>query len=291
MEKEIFDILILGGGVAGITASIYAKRRNKKVAIIEEMLVGGQLASINEIENFPSYDNVSGFELMQNFQKQIKYNEIQIINDIVQNVNFEKEIKEIICKNKVYYAKSVIIATGLTHKKLGQNEDIFLGHGVSYCAICDANFYKKQDVCVVSKKGSGILGALQLADVCNKVYLLDSEDMTIYAKACPKKNIEVISNANISEIYGNMKVEGVKYLKGSKMETLSISAVFIELGKQPLTEIYKDKLKLDASGYILTNEKMETSVKGVFACGDIRAGILKQLVTACADGAIAGQYA
>ena len=269
MENEVFDVLILGGGVAGVTASVYAKRRNKKVAIVEEMLIGGQLASINEIENFPSYDKVTGFELMQNFQKQVKYNEIPVFGDVVEKVDFSKDIKVVFGKRNKFFAKSVIIATGLTYKKLGKNEDEFLGRGVSYCAICDANFYKNQEVAVVSKKGSGILGALQLADVCKKVYLLDSEDMTIYAKACPKKNIEVISNVEIINILGEGKVNEVEFKVNDNVEKLKLSALFIELGKRPLTDIYK----------------------GVFACGDIRAGVLKQLVSACADGAIAGQFA
>lgn len=291
MENEVFDILILGGGVAGVTASVYAKRRNKKVAIVEEMLIGGQLASINEIENFPSYDKVTGFELMQNFQKQVKYNEIPVFSDVIEKVDFSKDIKVVFGKRNKFFAKSVIIATGLTYKKLGKNEDEFLGRGVSYCAICDANFYKNQEVAVVSKKGSGILGALQLADVCKKVYFLDSEDMTIYAKACPKKNIEVISNVEIINILGEGKVDEVEFKVNDNVEKLKLSALFIELGKRPLTDIYKSVLKLDDNGYIVTNEKMETSVKGVFACGDIRAGVLKQLVSACADGAIAGQFA
>ena len=265
MKKEVFDILIIGGGVAGITASIYAKRRNKKVAIIEPFLLGGQLAQIEKIENFPSYEVISGFELMQNFQKQVQNLGIKVISDEITNVKFT-ELKELVGKKQTYYAKSVIIATGLSSNKLGKNEDEFLGRGVSYCVTCDANFYKNQVVAVASKKGSGILGALQLADVCKKVYLLDSEDMTIYAKACPKKNIEVISNVEIINI-------------------------FIELGKKPQTEMFKDILELDSQGYILTNDRMETSVKGVFACGDIRSNSLKQLVVACGEGAIAGQYA
>lgn len=287
MKKEVFDILIIGGGVAGITASIYAKRRNKKVAIIEPFLLGGQLAQIEKIENFPSYEVISGFELMQNFQKQVQNLGIKVISDEIVGVKFS-ELKELVGKKQTYYAKSVIIATGLSSNKLGKNEDEFLGRGVSYCVTCDANFYKNQVVAVASKKGSGILGALELSDICEKVYLLDSEDINKYAENCPKKNIEVCSNVHIEKLVGENKLEKIEL---ENADFLAVSALFIELGKKPQTEMFKDILELDNQGYILTNDRMETSVKGVFACGDIRSNSLKQLVVACGEGAIAGQYA
>lgn len=287
MKKEVFDILIIGGGVAGITASIYAKRRNKKVAIIEPFLLGGQLAQIEKIENFPSYEVISGFELMQNFQKQVQNLGIKVISDEITDVKFTK-LKELVGKKQTYYAKSVIIATGLSSNKLGKNEDEFLGRGVSYCVTCDANFYKNQVVAVASRKGSGILGALELSDICEKVYLLDSEDINKYAENCPKKNIEVCSNVHIEKLVGENKLEKIEL---ENADFLAVSALFIELGKKPQTEMFKDILELDSQGYILTNDRMETSVKGVFACGDIRSNSLKQLVVACGEGAIAGQYA
>lgn len=287
MKKEVFDILIIGGGVAGITASIYAKRRNKKVAIIEPFLLGGQLAQIEKIENFPSYEVISGFELMQNFQKQVQNFGIKVISDEITDVKFTK-LKELVGKKQTYYAKSVIIATGLSSNKLGKNEDEFLGRGVSYCVTCDANFYKNQVVAVASRKGSGILGALELSDICEKVYLLDSEDINKYAENCPKKNIEVCSNVHIEKLVGENKLEKIEL---ENADFLAVSALFIELGKKPQTEMFKDILELDSQGYILTNDRMETSVKGVFACGDIRSNSLKQLVVACGEGAIAGQYA
>ena len=287
MKKEVFDILIIGGGVAGITASIYAKRRNKKVAIIEPFLLGGQLAQIEKIENFPTYPLISGFELMQNFQKQVQNFGIKVISDEIVGVKFS-ELKELVGKKQTYYAKSVIIATGLSSNKLGKNEDEFLGRGVSYCVTCDANFYKNQVVAVASRKGSGILGALELSDICEKVYLLDSEDINKYAENCPKKNIEVCSNVHIEKLVGENKLEKIEL---ENADFLAVSALFIELGKKPQIEMFKDILELDSQGYILTNDRMETSVKGVFACGDIRSNSLKQLVVACGEGAIAGQYA
>ena len=148
--------------------------------------------------------------------------------------------------------------------------------------------YKNQIIAVASKSGSGILGALELSEICEKVYLLDSEDMHKYAENCPKKNIEVCSNVHIEKLIGENKLEKVDLENG---KTVEVSALFIELGKKPQTDMFKGILELDSQGYILTNDKMETSIKGVFACGDIRANALKQLVVACGEGAIAGQYA
>ena len=285
-----FDVLVLGGGVGGMMSAIYAKRRGKNVAIIEEMMLGGVLWSIEKIENFPSYSEVSGATLAENFIKQIKHLGVVSISDEIIDVDFSAENKILVGKKEKYSAKSVIIASGLTYNKLGSNEDEFLGRGVSYCAVCDANFYKNKDVAVASKKGSGIKGALELAEVCKSVTILDSEDMSIYAKHNKNEKIKIISNVKALKVVGEKKLESVTFKVEDKEEKIVTSALFVELGKKPNTSLFK-ALKLDENGYILTNDFMETSIKGVFAVGDIRAGKLKQLVCACSDGAIAGQNA
>ena len=283
-----FDVLVLGGGVGGMMSAIYAKRRGKNVAIVEEMMLGGVLWSIEKIENFPSYAEVSGAELAENFIKQIKHLGVEVINDEVVDVDFSAEKKVLVGKKERYSAKSVIIASGLSYNKLGSNEDEFLGRGVSYCAVCDANFYKDKDVAVASRKGSGIKGALDLAGVCKSVTILDSEDMSMYAKHNKNDKIKVLSLVKELKVEGKNFVEGVTFTVEGNEKSLPTSALFVELGKKPNTSLFKH-LKLDENGYILTNENMETSIKGVFAVGDIRAGKLKQLVCACSDGAIAGQ--
>lgn len=285
-----FDVLVLGGGAGGMMSAVYAKRRGLDVAIIESMMLGGTLWQIEKIENFPSYAEVSGAELAENFIKQIKHLGVELINDEVLDVDFSAEKKVLIGKKERYSAKSVIIASGLSYNKLGSNEDDFLGRGVSYCAVCDANFYKDKDVAVASRKGSGIKGALDLAGVCKSVTILDSEDLSVYAKHTKNEKIKVISNVKDLKVTGKNLVEGVTFKVEGKEEKIKTSALFVELGKKPNTMLFKD-LKLDENGYILTNDFMETSIKGVFAVGDIRAGKLKQLVCACSDGAIAGQNA
>lgn len=285
-----FDVLVLGGGVGGMMSAIYAKRRGKNVAIIEEMMLGGVLWSIEKIENFPSYAEVSGAALAENFIKQIKHLGVASISDEIIDVDFSSENKILVGKKEKYSAKSVIIASGLSYNKLGSNEDEFLGRGVSYCAVCDANFYKNKDVAVASKKGSGIKGALELANVCKSVTILDSEDMSMYAKHNKNDRIKVLSLVKELKVEGKNFVEGVTFTVEGNEKSLPTSALFVELGKKPNTSLFK-ALKLDENGYILTNDFMETSIKGVFAVGDIRAGKLKQLVCACSDGAIAGQNA
>ncbi len=287
---KMYDVLIIGGGVAGMSAAIYAKRRGKNVAIIEKFTLGGQVALLNRIENFPSQEEIDGFSLSQMFAKQIKHLEIEVIYDNITKVDFSGENKILYGKTE-YLCKSVIIATGLSSVELGKNENEYLGRGVSYCAVCDANFYKNQIVCVASKNGSGIKGALDLAGVCSKVVVLDSGDMSKYASVNKNEKIEVVSNVEIEKVEGKDVLNKVVAKVKGKEEVFDTSALFIELGKKPKTDIYKGILDMDERGFIKTDSNMRTSINGVFAVGDVRNGFLKQIVTGCSDGAIAGQLA
>ena len=289
--KEIYDVLIIGGGVAGMTAAIYAKRRGKNVAIIEKFALGGQVVSLTRIENFPSQSEIDGLSLSQMFSKQIKHLDVKVVFDDINKVDFSDKEKVLYGKKGQYCAKSIIIATGLSSVELGKNENEFLGRGVSYCAVCDANFYKNQTVCVASKGGSGIKGALDLAEVCSKVIVLDSGDMKRYASVNKNPKIQVFSNVEIEKVEGKDVVDSVEVKIAGEDEKIETSALFVELGKKPKTEIYQNVLELDDKGYIKTDANMRTSVDGVFAVEDVRCGFLKQIVTACSDGAIAGQLA
>lgn len=291
MKKEVFDVLIIGGGVAGITAGVYAKRRGKNVAIIEKFTLGGQVMSLPKIENFPSQQLIDGLSLVQMFSEQVKHLDIPVINDEILSVDFSGELKVLHGKRNPYYAKSVIIATGLSSVALGANEDDFLGKGVSFCAVCDANFFKNQVVCVASKNGSGIKATNHLAGVCSKVLLFDSGDLSNFAKMNKNTKIQVVSNAQILKIQGNNVVEKVVANVDGEDQIFDTNALFVELGKRAKTDIYAGILNLDSAGFVVTDECMRTNVPGVFAVGDVRSGQLKQIVTACNDGAIAGQLA
>ncbi len=286
-----------------MSAAIYAKRRGKNVAIIEKFALGGQVNTIPKIENFPSTISIDGVSLVQNFSKQIEGLGVEVIYDDIKKVDYEGEVKRVFGRKDEYCAKSVIIATGLTYVELGKNENEFLGRGVSYCAVCDAHFFRGKDVCVASKKGSGLKEALVLAEVCNHVSVLDSEDMSAYANVNKNKKIEVLSNVKIEKVVGKDVVEGVEVsiLNADKSESdkskiererkvIQTDALFVALGKKPDKTVFGG-VKVDSKGFVITNEKMQTSVSGVFAVGDVRSKELKQIVTACSDGAIAGQFA
>lgn len=286
MEK-VYDVLILGGGVAGMSAAIYAKRAGKSVAIIEKAALGGQVLQLEKIENFPSQPVIDGLTLASMFSKQIKSLDVEILRDEILFVDFSNENKLMKGRKGVYCSKNVIIATGIKSRELGIGEDKFLGQGVSFCAVCDANFYKNKPVCVASKRGSGIMAARYLCNVASKVTLLDSEDMSIFAAANKNEKIEIVSKCKINDVKQDDFGISINTETDGKNKNFSAAALFVELGKIPATNLFKGVLELDAKGFIITDENLQTSVAGVYAAGDVRNGKLKQIVTACADGALA----
>ncbi len=293
LQERSFDVVIVGGGVAGMTAAVYAKRRGKNVCIIEKFSLGGQVNIIPKIENFPSCSETDGYTLVQNFSKQIEHLNIEVLYDDIQKFSCTKAEKMLVGKRCIYRAKSVIIATGLSYVELGLNENDYLGKGVSYCAVCDANFFRGKEVCVASKNGGGLKEALVLAEVCSSVTVLDSGDLSVFAKANKNKKIEVVSNCKITKLIGEDVLTAVEFEHNAKTgdkQTIKTNALFVALGKKPDTSIFSG-VKVDEKGFILTDENMCTSINGVFAVGDVRSKGLKQIVTACADGAIAGQQA
>ena len=270
-----------------MTAAVYVKRAGKKVAIIEKFALGGQLSELGKIENFPSQAEIDGVSLAEMFRKQIKALEIEVIFDEIEKADISGQIKELCGKMGKYQSKSLIIATGMGYNTAGIGEEEFLGRGVSYCAVCDGNFFKGKVVGVLSKKGSGYKDAKYLSAMAKKVILIDSEDMSVLAKNNPVKNIEIVSKAKVKKLVGDDVIKAVD-LGDKKIE---LDGLFVSLGKTPATALFEGQLKLDKNGFVIVDEKMQSSVSGVYAVGDARAGVLKQLVTACADGAIAGTMA
>lgn len=290
MEK-IYDVLVLGGGVAGMSAAVYAKRAGKNVAIVERFALGGQVLQLDQIENFPSQTLIDGINLAQMFQKQVETLEIEILFDEIVSADLGAKIKDIEGKVGRYKAKSVVIATGLASVGLEINENDYLGRGVSFCATCDGNFFRRKVVAVASAGGSGLKDALYLSNLADKVYLLDSKDVEVLAKANKNDKIEIVSKVQIKAVEGGLKVEKLTCEVEGQSVQFEVDGLFVSLGKVPATKVFECAIKLDEKGFVETDEKMQTSLEGVYAVGDVRNGVLKQIVTACSDGAIAGQIA
>ena len=290
-------IAIIGGGVAGLSAAIYALRANAEVTLFEQFGLGGYTANLTEIHNYPSYAKIEGWELATNITKHAKSLGLtDVVRQRIDSLTRKQAGSfDIATAKQTYNFNAVVVATGTTRNKLGI-EDKYIGKGVSYCATCDGNFYKGQITAVVGGNKHAVSEALYLADLCETVYLLAPTDTIMLserkqAKLDSKTNIQIVYNATVTEIYGESKVEGLRYSLNGKQNNLAVSGIFISVGSSPATDfIHIDGLQLD-KGFIVVDDTCQSSVEGLFAAGDVTNGKLKQIVTACADGAKAGTYA
>ena len=296
----MFDVAIIGAGPSGLTASIYAARFNLKVAIFEHDAPGGQITRTESIKNYPGFKDIKGYELATNMFNQalelgVNYMPQQVTsvekNDdlfIIKSLEFNKE--------NVSYAKSIIIATGTKDNTLNlESEKKFYYKGISWCAICDGPLYKNQDVCVVGGGMSAISSSLTLSKFARKVYLVhrrssfkdESSDLELLKQ---KENVEILLNSRIIDFKGNDQLDEIVVLKKTNEKeesiTIPVKCVFECVGKVPNTAIFKGLIDLDDTGYIISDEEMKTSVKGIFACGDVRKKNVRQITTAVNDGAI-----
>ena len=295
MDK-IYDILVVGGGPAGVTSAIYAKRAGRDVAIIEKFVIGGQLSLIGEIENYPGFSSIAGDELAKDFRNHAKSLDIPFIYDDISDFDLAGDVKTVASKKQSYKAKAVILAMGSHPKELNiDGEKNFIGRGVSYCALCDGNFFKNQDVAVVGSGDSAVSDALYLSNICKNVYVLTKNQLKLnnYSEddLSERENIKVLKGAISKQIEGDNKVQILVYGKDGEESNLDVNAVFVAIGRKPDTDNLKDKINLNDRGFIETNDRMETSTKGVYACGDVRTSVIKQIATAVGDGAIAGNEA
>ncbi len=285
-----YDLMIIGSGPGGLTSAIYAARYNLNFLVIGE-LEGGAISEAHKICNFPTQNNITGFELTQQMSKHVKElgGEIKSQKVIeIKKINNNFTIKT---NKEEYKSKKIILATGRKKQKLNiQGENKFLGKGVSYCATCDAYFFKDKKVAVIGGGNSAITTALLLAEHAKKVYIIYRKDS--FSKSDPawisqlkkEKKIESIFNSEVSEIYGENSVKGIK-LKNNK--SLELEGIFVEIGYVP-DETFSKQLGLKTEkGYIVTDKKQKTSIEGVFAVGDITNNSLKQVITACGEGATA----
>lgn len=284
--QDIYDTIIIGAGMAGLSAALYLRRASKKVLILESTACGGQILKASNVENYPGIASISGYDLITSLVNQVKSLDCPIKMEKVLEITKEKRV---ITSKNTYQAKSIIIATGLIPKKLNiLLEDKFIGKGISYCATCDGAFFKEKVVAVVGGGNSAIEDTLYLSNIAKKVYLIHrreefrAEDINL-KKVKEKDNIEIILKANVLELQGQDVLESI-VLDNNK--TLNVDGLFIAIGSNPNTQIFQDLITLDETGFIVTHNDVETNIKGIYAIGDVRAKELRQLTTAVSDGAI-----
>lgn len=295
-KKKDYEILVVGGGPAGLTAAIYAKRAGRNVAVIEKFLPGGQLNLIGEIENYTGFKSVKGDELAFKMHEQVANLGVPFIYDEIVDYNFANDKKQVIGRENVYTADAIILAIGSNPRELKiEGESKFKGQGVSYCALCDGNFFKGKSVAVVGSGDSAFSDAIYLSSLAEKVYVLTKETLKLYNYAENElekyDNVAVIKGAISKEIIGENLIQTLIYEKDNKEEKIDVDGVFVAIGRTPDTHSLKDKLETTEKGFIIADNKMQTTQKGVFVCGDVREGNIKQIATAIGDGAVAGTEA
>lgn len=295
MQKA--DILIIGGGPAGMTAGLYGARGGYKTVLIEKMFAGGQIATTHLLENYPGFpQGIGGVEISMAMMEQAERFGLSVQYDTVEQLMLEGDTKTVVCTGETWQAPVVILCMGAQPRMLGvDKEESLRGCGVSYCATCDGAFYKKQRVAVVGGGDTACEDALYLAGMAEKVYLIHRRDELrasgiMRQRVMENEKIEVLWNTQVEELLGAGQLTGLK-LKGDHAGELTVSGVFVAVGTLPQTELVAGQLKLDAQGAIVTDTAMRTTIPGVYAAGDVRCTPLRQVVTAAADGAIAATEA
>ena len=290
----MYDIIVVGAGPAGLTAAIYGVRAHKKVLVLEATTYGGQILTTDNIENYPACPNISGFDFATTLYNQAKDLGALVKFEKVIDINDFKDYKEVITPKKTYQAKTIILATGADSRKLGiPKEDKFVGKGISYCATCDGNFFKKKVVAVVGGGNTALEEALYLTDIAKMVYLIHRRDEfrgedALVRKLKKKDNINFIYNSNVTKLNGKEKLESIEVTnKDGDVQTIEVAGLFVAVGRIPENQNFSKLIKLDENGYVIALENCHTNVEGIFVAGDNRVKLVRQLVTAESDGAVA----
>lgn len=299
MSMHVYDMIIIGGGPGGYTAALYAARAGMDAVVLEMLSAGGQMALTHQIDNYPGIVGIDGFSLGEKMQEIAESFGAKTEYAEVYSADLSADPKCVSTSEGDFYGQTVVIATGANPRELGApNEASLVGRGVSYCASCDGMFFKGKTVCVVGGGNTAAAEAVTLSRIAEKVYIIHRRDelraTKIYHDQLENiENIEFCWNSEIEDFIVDGKVKGVK-LKNTKtgeMSELICDGVFISIGRKPASEVFSSHVKCDDGGYIIADESTRTSVNGVYAVGDVRTKALRQVVTACADGAVAVHYA
>lgn len=296
MSETIYDVIIIGGGPAGYTAALYAARAGFKTVVIEKLSAGGQMCETMQIDNYPGFEQgIDGFSLGLKMQQGAERFGAETKRMQVVSVDLTEPIKTVNTDNGSVHGKCVIIATGANHRHLGlADEEKLIGRGVGYCAACDGMFYKDKTVAVVGGGNSAAADALLLSKICKKVILIHRRDTLratkVYHDPLMKaENVEFMWNSTVEKLLYGEKLTGavIKNVSSGELNEISCDGMFISIGRIPYTDIFKGKLSLDNTGYIIADETGKTNLNGVFVAGDVRTKAVRQIVTAVADGAAA----
>lgn len=296
MALKEYDVIVIGGGPAGLTAGLYSTRAGLKTILLEKGILGGQVSKTSLIENYPGFpEGVEGVTLIERMVEQAKKFKVEIAIEEAKSIRLNGNAKIIKTKKQDFQAKVVIIASGAKFKELRIPGEIeLIGKGVSYCAVCDGPLFRNRVVGVVGGGDAALSEAIYLSKLAQKVYLIHRRNefraaRSIQDKVLAIKNIEVILNTIIKEIKGQLKIERITVSDktNNKNTELKLDGLFIYVGAIPNTDFLKEMVNLDEEGYIITNENLETNIPGIFAAGDVRKKTLRQISTSVGDGALA----
>lgn len=295
----MYDIIVVGGGPAGMTAAIYARRAARSVLVLEAVSCGGQIINTPDIENYPVEAHISGFDFSNRVYEQAKGLGAEFVFEKAVEIRDEDGVKTVVTPKNAYQAKAVILATGSENRKLGlEDEGRLVGRGVSYCATCDGNFYRNKVVAVVGGGNTALEDALYLCDLAQKVYIIHRRDSfrgeeTTVSRLKERDNVEFVYNATVTRLIAEKRLKAIEVtdkLDGS-VRTIDVNGLFIAVGRVPENQNFASLVQLDEAGYAVAGEDCHTATPGIFVAGDNRTKALRQLVTATADGAMAATEA
>lgn len=298
--NHVYDMIIVGGGPGGYTAALYAARSGFDVVILEKLSAGGQMALTHQIDNYPGYaEGIDGFTLGMNMQQGAERFGAKTELAEVTGLDLSGQIKKVESSEGTFYGKTVVLSTGANPRELGvAREKEMVGRGVGYCAACDGMFYRDKTVVIVGGGNTAAADAMLLSRICRKVILVHRRDTLratkIYHEPLMKaENVEFRWNSVVEELLGQEKITGVrlKDVHTGEISQVDCEGVFVSVGRKPATELLQGQITLDAAGYVVADESTRTNIPGVYAVGDVRTKVLRQVVTAVADGATAVHYA